>query len=443
MKFGTTPLIILLALLAILIGGVRYVYIPKYYPQLLKPTQAEQLANQAALVQPSPSPEPEAYGSIATVSAQLLKTLTPRQKVAQLLALPVTVPANDKEATIASTAAEIQNEVPGFIALFGSNISALQADRVTNELKQIPIQPRMVAMQPNLTEDQRQFLKPLIAVDHEGGTVQRLKGEGMTTLPSAYEQCHMDRTEFKTLLDRTAKELAGVGIDIVFAPDLDVGVNHPILKTRLCSDNPDTIRTYALFWIEAMQLQHVIPVLKHYPGIGQTSVDLHKQSEVIDFNPVEHSIFLGLLSTYPNIGLMTTHVALTPEAGKVAVPCTISADCLANLQLPTPHLIFTDGLEMAGAQGTSKANASGSAATTDLTKQSLSELAIGAIDAGHNVIVVGKTVPMTEADQMVSDMADRYQRDPFFKQKVDQALRVIWQAKYEHWSAAGTLLEIK
>lgn len=446
MKSSTTGFIILLSLLALAVGGVRYYFIPKYYPQLLKVELASKDANGvAADVQASPSPSLVPVGSIATVSAQLLKTLTPRQKVAQLLSAPITVPTNDKAQSIASAAASVQNEVPGFMTLFGQNVSALQADRLTKELKKISIQPRMVATQPTLSEQERQFLNPLIAVDHEGGSVQRLTGEGMTVLPSAMEQCKLQREELLSLLGRAAKELNGVGVDIVFAPVVDLGSDHPILKTRLCSDNADLVRSYGVFWIDAMQSEHIIPVIKHFPGIGQTSVDLHKKADVITLDPIENSIFLGLLTTYPRIGVMTTHVALKTDDGSTPLPCTVSEKCLENLRTGSPRLIFTDGLEMAAAKGQSQSSSSATLSESSLQdqKQSLSGLAISAIEAGHNVIVLGKTVQRSETDQIVSDLADRYQRNPVFKQKVDQALRTIWQAKYEQWSALGTLISIK
>jgi hypothetical protein len=47
-----------------------------------------------------------------------------------------------------------------------------------------------------------------------------------------------------------------------------------------------------------------------------------------------------------------------------------------------------------------------------------------------------------QVDTIISDLADRYQRNPLFKQKVDAALRTIWQAKYAHWLKQGTLKAI-
>ncbi len=424
MKPRTLVFILLLALMAVGVGTLRYFVIPTYFPQLLK--IAEQSTNTIGQLQPAPSPEPVAAGSIATVSAQLLQDLTPRQKVAQLLAVPV-VATNDEELEkVASTAGLIQNEIPGFVTLFGTNISALEADRLTTTIKQLPMQPRMTELLPNLNDQEKKLLQSMIAVDHEGGTVQRLRGEGLTTLPSAEEQCGLDRNSLKSLLDRLGKELRGVGVDIVFAPVVDLGVDHPILKSRLCSDDPAVVKTYGEYWLNSMAAQGVIPVLKHYPGIGQTTVDLHLRTQVIPLNTSELRIFSGLLNTYPSAGVMTTHVILEDAEGEPTAPCTISAECVNLLQLQAPHLIFTDGLEMAGAQGQASSSAT-------VSPQSLPTLAVQAIEAGHNVVVLGRTVPPETTDNLVTELADRYQRNPLFKQKVDQALQTVWQAKYNHW----------
>lgn len=426
MKKRTLGFILFLVVSAVGVGLLRYYYIPTYYPHLIKQT-----AEVVVTPVPEASPEPEltATGSqsIATISAQLLKELTPRQKVAQLVAVPVTV-SNDQN--VASSAAVIQNEIPGFVTIFGQRISALQADRLTTTIKQIPLRPEMIAVLPNLSEQQRLLLRPMIAIDHEGGSVQRLSGEGITTLPSAAEQCQLDRNSLKGLLDRVAKELHGVGIDIVFAPVVDLGVNHPVLRSRLCSDNIEVVRTYGEFWIDSMSAQNVIPVLKHFPGIGQTTVDLHQKAEAIPLNPPEHRLFLGLLNSFPNTGVMTSHVVLEQAGQMPTEPCTVSADCLALLQLTGQHLIFSDGLEMAGAQGL--ATGTGSAKVPNAT---LSDLAVQSIEAGHNVVVLGKSVPTAVVDQLVTDLADRYQRNPVFKQQVDKALQTTWQIKFDHWSA--------
>jgi len=139
---------------------------------------------------------------------------------------------------------------------------------------------------------------------------------------------------------------------------------------------------------------------------------------------------------------MTTHVSLKTDDGSAPLPCTIFEKCIENLRDGSPRLIFTDGLEMVSASGPAISSSASSGAQVAL-KQSLSNIAILAVEAGHNVILLGKTVQQSETDQIVTDLADRYQRNPVFKQKVDQALRTIWQTKYEHWLALGTLISIQ
>ncbi len=424
MKWRTVGFIVLLCLTAVLLGVTRYYVLPKYFPQLLKSATSE-LEPRTTAVQSPPQLATESAAAVsptASASAELLRTLTPRQKVAQLLAVPVVLSGGSKQpptATIAATSAN-SSEIPGFVVIFGQNISALQVDQLTSQLHQLPQQPQFIEMLKDLPTADKQFLRPLVAVDHEGGMVQRLTGEGMTILPSATEQCQLDGDTLNTMLSRAGKELSGVGVDIVFAPVIDLGKNHPILKTRLCSDDPTKVLEYGQRWILTMEANHIIPVVKHYPGIGQTTVDLHQRPEAIEFNPQEQAVFVSLLNKYPKIGMMTTHVALRRQEGQVVIPCTFDPGCLKLLDVQGQHLIFTDGLEMGAAQAAP-------------TKQSFTELAIQAVDAGHMVVVLGRSVTPHQVDELITGMADFYQRDQSFRKEVDAALQAIWQTKQDHW----------
>jgi beta-glucosidase-like glycosyl hydrolase len=411
-----------LCIAAILLGIGRYYVLPTYFPHLLKGPNSEK--QQTVEATPVATSSAETSTPIASISAQLLNTLTPRQKVAQLIAVPVVISSNTKE-SVPATAAATTSEVPGFVTIFGQNISALQVDQLTSQLRRLPQQPQFFETLAAVPSEDRKLLRPLVAVDHEGGTVQRLTGQGMTVLPSAAEQCKLTGDELNAVLSRTAKELSGVGIDIVFAPVMDLGKGHSVLKSRLCSDDPTKVLEYGERWILAMEANHIMPVLKHYPGIGQTTVDLHQRAESIDFNPREHALFVSLLTKYRKAGVMTTHVSLKRQNDQTAIPCTFDPGCLDLLDVQGQHLVFSDSLEMGAAQVTP-------------TKQSLTELAIQAVDAGHLVIVLGRSVTPKQVDELITGMADFYQRDPGFREEVDFALTAIWQSKYDHWQNMTT-----
>jgi len=423
----TVVFIFFLLVIAIGLGVTRYVVLPKYYPHLLKSSIS---------AQPSPAVLPEQIAKTdipvdapvtSATAAALVQKLSPRQKIAQLLAVPSQISDKSTVTSAVISPPSLMSEVPGAFILFGKNISALQAQERVISLRRTPALPEIIKTLPELSPDEKKLLQPLIVVDHEGGSVQRLRGQGFTTIPSAADQCLMSADVLQPLIDRAAKELASSDIDVVFGPEIDVGEKNPALRTRVCSSDAAKVQEFGARWVLALQKNNLIPVLKHYPGIGQTTVDLHQKAEAIEFDPVQHSIFVALLRKYPGVGVMTTHVILK-NSGAELKPCTVSADCLQRLQVDKQTIIFTDGIEMAGVQGIV-------ATRSAQIKQTLADVAFQAITAGHTMIVFGQSTPPEEVDKVITRLADEYQRSPEFKIRVDQAVAIVLSAKANHWSA--------
>lgn len=424
MSIKTLIFIFFLLVTAVFLSVGRFYILPTYYPQLLKSNAPQPIAEAS----PSPTPDfdPEVRESLrqASVSAQLLQKLTPRQKVAQLLAIPITVSSD-------SAVLDQFNEAPGVFTLFGSNISALTAEKQIQQLHTVTSRSSISKSLPVMNYQEEKLLQPYVAVDHEGGSVQRLKGEGITTVPSAEEQCKLSDDELSALSKRVAIELRGLGVNIIYGPVIDLAEKQPILGSRICSSDPEKVISYAQTWITALQPQKVMPVIKHYPGIGQTTVDLHKQATVIDFNPREHSVFVALLKKFPYVGVMTSHVKVRMDSSVATAssdlkPCTFSSQCLDLISgEEVQSLRFTDALEMGSAQVT----ASGSGKTVG----SLADLSVEALLAGHTVLVYGPSVKPTEINQIISRLSDEYQRSSEVRKAVDQAVIALWKTKFVYY----------
>jgi beta-N-acetylhexosaminidase len=120
----------------------------------------------------------------------------------------------------------------------------------------------------------------LIAVDHEGGRVQRFR-EGFTRLPAAARYAEVlgeaDRLPgLQSAAWLLAAELRAVGVDFSFAPDLDVdcGISQ-IIGDRSFSRDAELAGDYALAFAKGLRKAGMAAVGKHFPGHGAVALDSH------------------------------------------------------------------------------------------------------------------------------------------------------------------------
>jgi len=124
--------------------------------------------------------------------------------------------------------------------------------------------------------------KLLIAVDQEGGKVQRLKSRYgfYGKFPKAADVARMDQKQIRKTYRKMAKELKGVGINYDLAPvvDLDINPKNHVIHGlgRSFGKDPQTVAAYAGIFIDAMHHYGVLTSLKHFPGHGSSVGDTHK-----------------------------------------------------------------------------------------------------------------------------------------------------------------------
>ncbi|MGB8991225.1 MAG: beta-N-acetylhexosaminidase, partial [Desulfobaccales bacterium] len=191
----------------------------------------------------------------------------------------------------------------------------------------------------------------LLAVDQEGGRVQRLKTP-FTLIPPARD-LGTTRTpeEVEALARQVARELALVGLNVNLAPVLDVPRSPACpLWDRAYSADPQTAARYAVAAIRGYMSGGVIPVAKHFPGLGDTLADSHEvlplaqsgdAEREADLLPFQQAVAAGV----PMI--MTAHL-LVP-AWDAARPATLSPVALQDWlrrRLGFDGVIITDDLEM-------------------------------------------------------------------------------------------------
>jgi beta-N-acetylhexosaminidase len=220
---------------------------------------------------------------------------------------------------------------------------------------------RDVAQLKSLTQAIRGVRSPhlLIAVDHEGGRVQRFR-EGFTRLPAArslgrrYDE---DRREGLALAQSVgwlmASELRAVGVDYSFAPcvDLDYGVSE-IIGDRAFHSDPDSAGALAVAYMSGMREAGMAAVAKHFPGHGAVIADSHVALPVDrrNFIDLEGDIRPYRLLIENNVaGVMGAHVVF-PAID--ALPASLSKSWINGVlrtDLKFHGCVFADDLTMAGA----------------------------------------------------------------------------------------------
>lgn len=195
--------------------------------------------------------------------------------------------------------------------------------------------------------------RPFIAIDQEGGRVHRLPLP-FTHFPAAEVIARSRNPELAYAVARaTATELALVGINLNFAPVLDVNSNsmNPVIGERSFARSPQGVIRFAERWIAGSRHGGIIPCGKHFPGHGETDRDSHLELPIVDrplaqLKRTEIKPFVDACNRKIE-SLMTAHVlfrALDPKS-----PATLSRAIIGKLlraDLGYDGVVFSDDLEM-------------------------------------------------------------------------------------------------
>jgi len=122
--------------------------------------------------------------------------------------------------------------------------------------------------------------RPLVAIDHEGGRVTRL-GPPLTQFPAAAAVGRGGPEATHAVGRAMGLELASLGIDVDYAPVLDVHSNpaNPVIGDRAFSNDPAA--ALAVAFMRGLQSAGLLPCGKHFPGHGDTDRDSHLELPVV------------------------------------------------------------------------------------------------------------------------------------------------------------------
>lgn len=208
-----------------------------------------------------------------------------------------------------------------------------------------------------LIEDLKRLTRSdlFIAVDAEGGYVNRLKEEyGFVKIKSAQQMGEGEPEDTFVEASRLGEELASPGININFAPVVDININedNPVIGKieRSFSDDPQEVYEHAGSFIDAMHRYNIISVIKHFPGHGSSSGDshlgltdvTHTYNEEVELFPYKKLIEDGRADI-----IMTAHIMNRDiDPGSPATLSSIFLEDILRDGLNYDGVIISDDMQM-------------------------------------------------------------------------------------------------
>ncbi len=238
--------------------------------------------------------------------------------------------------------------------------------------------PQALSAMTNAVYKTRMQTRPFIAVDMEGGKVQRLNSKnGFKDYPSALAVSSFETKKAHEIYSDMAETLRGSLFNVNFAPcvDLDLNENSVIhKKERSYSKDPARVSAYAGELINAHHDKAIITTLKHFPGHGSLDGDAHlnfadgtKTHTAVELEPYENLMFKNNLQM-----VMTSHV-FNKNYDDI-YPASLSYNTVNGLlrkRLGFKGVVITDDLDM----GAIRQN------------YDLEEAVIQAINAGNDILL--------------------------------------------------------
>ena len=196
----------------------------------------------------------------------------------------------------------------------------------------------------------------LITIDQEGGRVNRLKDKygfpKSITASASGKAKNLDSVKFNA--ESIASNLAGLGFNVNFAPDVDVAVNpnNPVIvkNGRSFSANADSVTLLAKEYIIPHRRFGVITVLKHFPGHGSSMDDTHLGVADVTktWNEVELKPYRDLLAAGYVDAIMSAHI-VNKNLDPKGYPGTLSdriLDSLLRKNMGYDGVVFSDDMQM-------------------------------------------------------------------------------------------------
>jgi len=303
--------------------------------------------------------ENEAGQPALSRAEEILSGMSQDEKISQMI-IPAFRTWNEENVTDLSAVPELAEALRrhqyGGVLLYGTNVSGTeQLTRLVSDL-----QANNAAI-----EGVSAHIPYLMPVDEEGGIVTRVTSGTRMTGSMAIGACAGAAEDNARITGEIiGEELAAIGFNADFAPDIDVNNNaaNPVIGTRSFSDDPQVVTKLGIAFAQGLNAHQIIPTYKHYPGHGDTGTDSHigtpsiektydqiKETELVPFKAVIDGgadLIMTAHITYP---LIDEEVVFGDGETKGYYPATMSKKMITDIlrtDLGYDGVVITDALEM-------------------------------------------------------------------------------------------------
>lgn len=253
----------------------------------------------------------------------------------------------------------------------------------------------------------------IVAIDEEGGDVTRLHYATGSPYPGNAVLGRLgDAERTERVARRVGAELRAAGVNLDFAPDVDINSNpdNPVIGVRSFGVSPAVVAEQGAAWVRGLQSAGVAACAKHFPGHGDTAQDSHLALPVVDLSaaelrerelvPFRAAVEAGVRS------VMTSHILL-PQLD-AALPATFSHPIVEGLlrgELGFDGLVVTDALDMLGASG----------------ERGIPEAAVLALAAGCDLLCLGTENTDEQLTAIVEAVAEAIASGRLSAERVEEA----------------------
>ncbi|HVD31380.1 MAG TPA: glycoside hydrolase family 3 N-terminal domain-containing protein [Methylomirabilota bacterium] len=347
----------------------------------------------------SPTPSPTATAECAV---RVLASMTLEQRIGQLFLLGL---ANDQLGAAETNA--IRTYHFGSVWFVEQSAAGAPAIRAVAD-----------AVQTLATPDTTAGIRFFVAANQEGGIIQSLKGPGFSTIPSALDQSAIDPATLQTSAALWGRELASAGVNLNFAPVLDVvppgtdAQNEPIgVLKRGYGHDPATVSAHALAFIRGMDAAGIATTGKHFPGLGRVAGNTDFTAAVVDDVTTPTDPYLAPFRDAITAGIPMVMVALAKYQ-------KIDPNELAVFSTPVMRNLLRDSLNFTGVVVSDDLGA-----TAAVANIAPADRAVNFLSAGGDFIISKTIAP---ANAMAAAISAQASGGDAFKTRVDDAaLRVL------------------